>query len=106
MGIHFSYHLWVVCDSRLVVTLLEFNEKEEDVVALHLTIVPLKTKSGFEQVLRCEPSTYQPISHDLATAPSGPVFFMRWLNLPHSVTQPTIFFSYFVTNVLKLFVFF
>ena len=43
----------------LVVTLLEVNEKEEGVVAFG----PLKTRSGLEPVPRCEPSTYQPISH-------------------------------------------
>ena len=44
------------------VSLLEISEKEEDVLALHLPIGPLKARSGFEPVPRCEPSTYQPIS--------------------------------------------
>ena len=49
--------------SSYPVTLLEVNEKEEGVVALHLPIGPLKTRSGLEPVPRYEPSTYQPISH-------------------------------------------
>ena len=36
--------------------MLEVTEREEGVVALHLPIVPLKTRSALE------PSTYQPIS--------------------------------------------
>ena len=39
----------------------------------HLPIRPLKTRSGFEPVLRGEPSTYQLITDDIVTAPSGPV---------------------------------
>ena len=39
--------------------MLEVSEKEEGVVATHLPIWPLKTHSGLELVLRCEPSTYQ-----------------------------------------------
>ena len=57
MGTHSSY------DSRLVVTLLEISEKEEGVVAIHPTIGHLKTRSELEPVPRCEPGTYQPISH-------------------------------------------
>ena len=49
------------------------SEKEEGVVALHLPVEPLKTSSWLEPVPRCEPSTYQPISDDIATATSGPV---------------------------------
>ena len=45
-----------------MVTLLEVSEREEGVVALHLSIGPLKTRSGLEPVPRCEPSTYQPIA--------------------------------------------
>ena len=37
------------------------TEREEGVVALHLPFEPLKTCIGLELVLRCEPSTYQPI---------------------------------------------
>ena len=40
----------------------EVNEREEGVVASHLPTGPLKTCSGLESILRCEPSTYQPIS--------------------------------------------
>ena len=36
--------------------------KEEGVVAIHLPIGSLKTRSGLEPVPKCEPSTYQPIS--------------------------------------------
>ena len=46
----------------LVVIMLEVSEKEEGVMALHLPIGLLKTRSGLEPVPRCEPSTYQPIS--------------------------------------------
>ena len=35
----------------MVVTLLEVSEKEEGVVALHLRIGPLKTRSGLESVI-------------------------------------------------------
>ena len=42
--------------------MLDVSEREEGVVAIHLHIGPLKTCSGLEPVLRCEPSTYQPIS--------------------------------------------
>ena len=41
----------------LEVTLLEVSERDEGVVALHLLTGP-----GLEQVLRYEPTTYQPIS--------------------------------------------
>ena len=41
-------------------------------MVLHLPTGPLYT-CGFEPVLRCEPSTYQPLAYDLATAPMGPV---------------------------------
>ena len=34
-------------------------------MALNLLIEPLKTRSGLEPVLRCEPSTYQPINSKL-----------------------------------------
>ena len=51
-----------VLDCKLVVTLLEVNEREEGVVALHLPIGSLKPHSGLEPSLRCKPSTYQPIS--------------------------------------------
>ena len=43
---------------------LEVSEKEEGVVALHLPVGPLKTRSGFEPVPRYELSTY-----DITTAP-------------------------------------
>ena len=43
------------------------NEREEVVVALHLPTRPLKTCSGLEPVLRCEPST-----DELASAPFSP----------------------------------
>ena len=43
--------------------LLVVNEREEDVVALCLPIGLLKTCSGLEPVLRCEPNTYQSIGH-------------------------------------------
>ena len=43
-------------------------------MALHLSIGPLKTRSGLELVPRFEPSTYQPIT----TAPSGPVSFTAY----------------------------
>ena len=61
---HSSYQLG--CLSRkegyeLTVTQLG-SEREEAVVALHLPIGPLKTRSGLEPVPRCEPSTYLPIS--------------------------------------------
>ena len=46
-------------------------------MAIHLSIGSLKTCSGLEPVPRCEPSTYQPISHDITTALSGPV---QWQN--------------------------
>ena len=46
----------------VVVTLLEVIKKEEGVVALYLHIGPLKTRSELEPVLRCEPSSYQPIN--------------------------------------------
>ena len=46
----------------LVVTLLEGNEREAGVVALHLPIGTLKMRYWLEPVPRCEPSTYMPIS--------------------------------------------
>ena len=42
--------------------MLEVSEREESVVALHLLIGPLKTRSGLEQAPSCELSTYQSIS--------------------------------------------
>ena len=51
-----------VWNRRLVVTLLEVSEREEGVVALHLPIGLLKTRSGLEPVPRCEPTNYPPIS--------------------------------------------
>ena len=53
---------WIVCLGQMVVTLLEVREKEKGVVAKHLLIQSLKTRSGLEPVTRYEPSTYQPIS--------------------------------------------
>ena len=49
---------------RLIVglTLLEASDREDGVVAIHLPIGSLKTRSGFEPVPRCEPGTYQPIT--------------------------------------------
>ena len=38
------------------------REKEKGVVAKHLLIQSLKTRSGLDPVTRCEPSTYQLIS--------------------------------------------
>ena len=62
MGTHSSYELG--CPSRTVnwqlVTLLNVSEKEEGVTALHLPRGPFQTRSGLEQVPRCEPSTLQP----------------------------------------------
>ena len=49
-------------DRWLVVSSNPVSEREEGVVALHLSTGPLKTRSGLEPVSRCEPSTYQPIS--------------------------------------------
>ena len=49
------------------------SDREEGVVALYQPIGPLKRCSGLEPVLRCEPSTYQPLPNDIATASSGPV---------------------------------
>ena len=60
---------WIVCLGQMVVTLLEVREKEKGVVAKHLLIQSLKTRSGLEPVTRCEPSTYQPI------APSGRLLY-------------------------------
>ena len=60
----------------LVVIMLEVSEKEEVVVALHLPIGPLKTRSGSEPVPRCRvanPVPTSPLADDIATAPSGPV---------------------------------
>ena len=56
--------------------MLEVSEREEGVVALHLHIGSLKPRSGLEPVPRCKPSTYQPITDGIATAPSGPVHFL------------------------------
>ena len=42
--------------------MLEVSQREEGVVALRLPIGPLKIGSGLESVLRCEPSSNQPIS--------------------------------------------
>ena len=38
-----------------------------------VAIGSLKTGSGLEPVLRCEPSTYQPLADDITTAPSVPI---------------------------------
>ena len=43
-------------------------------MVIHLPIGSLKTRSGLVPVPRCEPSTYQPITDDITTAPSGPVY--------------------------------
>ena len=51
--------------------MLEFSEREEDVVALHIPIEPLKTRSGQDPVPRCEPRTYQPISRRLSHCAIG-----------------------------------
>ena len=42
--------------------MLEVNEREEGVVALHISIGTLKTRSALEPVARSEPIIYQPIS--------------------------------------------
>ena len=47
--------------------MLEVSEKEESVVALHLPIGPLKTRSGLEPVSRGEPSTCQRVGDDKQT---------------------------------------
>ena len=39
------------------------RERQEGVVALYLPNGVLKTRSGLKPIPRCEPSTYQPISH-------------------------------------------
>ena len=49
-----------VLDSRLVVTLLEVNEKEEVVVALHLPIGPLKSALGWSRYRDAIPVAYLP----------------------------------------------
>ena len=67
MGTHSSY--------QLVVTLLEVSEKEEGIVASYLPTGPLQTHSWLEPVPRCEPSTFQPLVNDIATAPLGLVLF-------------------------------
>ena len=54
---------WAVC-LLVVVALLEVSEREVGVVALHLHDEPFKKKtSGLGPVAKCEPSTFQPISH-------------------------------------------
>ena len=49
---------WVVCLEQIVSS-NPVNEKEEGVVALHITTGPLKTRSGLKLVPRCELSTFQ-----------------------------------------------
>ena len=64
MGTDSSYQLGCLSRTegwRLEIKLLEISETEEGVVALHLPIGPLKIRSVLRPVLRCEPSTYQPI---------------------------------------------
>ena len=53
-----AYHVinWDVCLEQKV------SEREEGVMGLHLSIGPFKTRSGFEPVPRCKPSTYRSIS--------------------------------------------
>ena len=43
-------------------------------MTLHLPIGHLKPHCGLELVPRCEPSSYQPIADDVATAPLKPIF--------------------------------
>ena len=50
--------------------LLDINERELECV---VAIGPLKTRSVVELVARYEPSTYQLVTDDLATAPPKPV---------------------------------
>ena len=52
--------IWAVHGSELVglVSLLIVDEKEGVVVALHLSIGSLKTRSEFEPITRCELSSY------------------------------------------------
>ena len=39
--------------------MLDVSKREEGVMALHLPTGPLKTRSGYEPVPRCEPRTYK-----------------------------------------------
>ena len=43
------------------------------VLAIHLSIKSLETRSGLEPIARCDPSGYQPYDRRLTAAPSRPV---------------------------------
>ena len=51
--------------------MLEVNEREEGVVALHLPIGCLKTRSGLEPGANSVPTN--PLADEITTAPSGRV---------------------------------
>ena len=74
----------------MVVTMMEFNEKKEGVVALHLSIEPLKTSSGLDPVPRCEPSTYQTVSrcHRHSDIGAGTLRY-RFVHKIHDITCST-----------------
>ena len=63
--------------------LLEVSEREEGIVALHLPNGPLKSHSRLELVLRCEPSTYQPINSKILVFVSERKEGIVALHLPH-----------------------
>ena len=54
--------------------MLEVSDKEEGVVALYLTIGPLKTALGWSRYRDAYPVPTSPLADDIATAPSGLVF--------------------------------
>ena len=57
MGTHSSYQLGCLGQMVSNYPVREVSEREEGVVAIHLPIGPLKTRSGLEPVPRCEPGT-------------------------------------------------
>ena len=69
-------------------------------MVLHLPTGPLYTSCGFEPVLRCEPSTYQPLTYNLATAPMGPVLkiviISIFINFKHNTLSTTLSFIYII----------
>ena len=53
------------------VSLLAVNEREKDVVALHLPIGPLKPRFGLDWYRDASPGHTSPLADDLAKAPMG-----------------------------------
>ena len=68
-------------------------------MALHLSMGLLKTRCTLEPVPICEPITYQHITDDIATEPSGPVTNGRKWKYPFALIDVCGVRVYVCTNL-------